>query len=149
MNNCQDNPEPSRSSTEGVETRRGECIQCGSCLHGRKKRYCSTKCRNRYISYQWRVRKGLIKKPGVGSGGNQKGENNHRYKNGIGTYSKRAFAHYGKKCSRCGSCKFLLVHHKDENRENNELSNLEVLCKSCHQKHHERRCPTTGRYIKG
>ena len=24
------------------------------------------------------------------------------------------------------------VHHKDNNRENNELDNLQVLCKPCH-----------------
>jgi 5-methylcytosine-specific restriction endonuclease McrA len=42
----------------------------------------------------------------------------------------------GAKCNRCGSKKYLLVHHKDRDRENNDDSNLEVLCKACHQKEH-------------
>ena len=29
-----------------------------------------------------------------------------------------------------------LVHHKDRNRQNNELANLEWLCFSCHAKIH-------------
>ena len=28
------------------------------------------------------------------------------------------------------------IHHKDRNRENNSLSNLETLCKKCHCIHH-------------
>lgn len=95
------------------------------------------------------MKKGFIKNPGVGSGGNQNGKSNPNYKNGILNYRRRALAHYGKKCNRCESCKFLIVHHVDENRNNNHLTNLEVLCKSCHQVHHENRCPKTGRYIKG
>lgn len=39
-------------------------------------------------------------------------------------------------CSICGSKKFILIHHKDKNRKNNKLSNLQVLCKSCHSKTH-------------
>jgi HNH endonuclease len=39
-------------------------------------------------------------------------------------------------CERCGSTRFLLIHHKDENRSNNEPGNLETLCKRCHQLHH-------------
>lgn len=150
--NVEGNPEPSTSgSSEGacVETRRQVCIKCGNVISQiRKKKYCSDKCRNAYISYQWRLKQGHFKKPGVGSGGNQEGENNHQYKTGIGTYSKKGFEHYGKICNRCNSTKFLLVHHKDEDRTNNELKNLEVLCKSCHQKHHETR-DSFGRYTKG
>jgi predicted DNA-binding protein YlxM (UPF0122 family) len=40
------------------------------------------------------------------------------------------------KCERCQSTKYLIVHHKDENRKNNIISNLETLCRSCHQAHH-------------
>ena len=31
-----------------------------------------------------------------------------------------------------------LVHHKDKNRENNELNNLEWVCFSCHAKIHNK-----------
>lgn len=39
-------------------------------------------------------------------------------------------------CSTCGSTKNLDVHHKDRNYKNNEPSNLETLCHSCHMKLH-------------
>lgn len=40
------------------------------------------------------------------------------------------------KCARCGYCEMkgsLHVHHIDGNRENNDPSNLVVLCANCHQ----------------
>ncbi len=49
-------------------------------------------------------------------------------------------------CERCGSDRHLLVHHRDENKYHNELSNLETLCKKCHQDHHVLRDPKTGRF---
>lgn len=45
------------------------------------------------------------------------------------------------KCSGCGYCEhsdILGVHHKDENRMNNSLDNLEVLCPTCHSMRHRR-----------
>lgn len=39
-------------------------------------------------------------------------------------------------CMRCGSTKFLVTHHKDGNRKNNSLDNLEKICKRCHQLEH-------------
>ena len=42
----------------------------------------------------------------------------------------------GNGCELCGSKKNLLVHHKDKDRHNNNLSNLQTLCESCHNKVH-------------
>ena len=43
-----------------------------------------------------------------------------------------------RKCSACDTVDgFLLVHHKDENRLNNEIENLQVMCRSCHLSHHK------------
>jgi hypothetical protein len=47
----------------------------------------------------------------------------------------------GKECAVCSSKKSLLIHHKDGNgrgmkNPNNDISNLAVLCKSCHAKIH-------------
>ena len=49
-------------------------------------------------------------------------------------------------CQRCGfhastnkEKKLIEVHHKDKNRTNNNPSNLEVLCRSCHTKEHPNR----------
>lgn len=60
----------------------------------------------------------------------QKGKDNNNYKDGISTYTQ----HKKSKCERCGSTKNLMVHHKDGNRKNNDPSNLETLCWSCHEK---------------
>lgn len=45
------------------------------------------------------------------------------------------------KCEKCGYTKnvsLLGVHHKDRNRENNDLSNLSVLCPTCHSEEHSK-----------
>lgn len=50
-------------------------------------------------------------------------------------YRTRAFREYGKKCSNCGydeHYQVLDVHHIDENRDNNSIDNLIVLCPTCH-----------------
>jgi predicted nucleic acid-binding Zn ribbon protein len=133
------NPEPSLENKEGAETRHGLCKKCNGPIPAHKyknAKFCSDRCRAAFNSHKSRVKHGLIKVPNVGSGGNQWGKNNHQYKTGIGTYSKKAFDHYGRICNRCSSEKNLLVHHIDHNRSNNDLSNLEVLCKKCHQDHH-------------
>ncbi len=138
------NPELSLLLEESVETRRAVCIRCGTELTGQQRKYCSTKC----SSYCYCLRKGRFSKPGVGSGGNQLGEKNHQYKNGIGTFRKRAFEQYGYICNKCGAVHKLCVHHIDEDRTNNIVENLKVLCKRCHQSHHETR-NNLGQYTKG
>lgn len=50
-------------------------------------------------------------------------------------YRKVAFEHKPKVCERCNYDKHqsaIIVHHKDRNRENNDITNLEVLCANCH-----------------
>ena len=52
-------------------------------------------------------------------------------------YRRNAFEHYENKCAICGYNKeieLLEVHHKDENRKNNNLNNLIILCPLCHKK---------------
>lgn len=47
-------------------------------------------------------------------------------------------------CERCGYDdvpEILGVHHKDENRHNNQLSNLAVLCPNCHSLAHRKHIP--------
>ena len=57
--------------------------------------------------------------------------------NGSRSYSPKAFATYNK-CCDCGEDKryLLFVHHIDSNRDNNNISNLVVLCANCHIKRH-------------
>lgn len=39
-------------------------------------------------------------------------------------------------CEKCNGTHRLHVHHRDENPMNNSEENLQVLCNSCHTKHH-------------
>lgn len=135
----------------------GVCQRCGSTFEyikthksGYLRKYCDecTLQLKRERSYNNRVKRGLIKNPGVGSGNaNRSGKDNPCYKNGIGTYRRVAQEHCKPrewKCFYCGvdhshSIKQkgkklpLLVHHIDGNRNNNDPSNLRIVCKRCHQ----------------
>ena len=54
-------------------------------------------------------------------------------------------------CEICGSNKNVDVHHKDGNPQNNNLDNLQRLCRSCHIKtHHQaKHCSICGAKVKG
>lgn len=60
----------------------------------------------------------------------------HYGKSEILGYREMAFRHYPKVCNRCGFDKFVIVHHKDRDRSNNKIENLEVLCPNCHALEH-------------
>lgn len=52
-------------------------------------------------------------------------------------YRLKAFREYPHKCFICGwdeDERILEVHHNDENRENNDITNLTILCPTCHRK---------------
>ena len=57
-------------------------------------------------------------------------------------YRKLGFKNFPNYCYICGSKKFLCIHHKDRNRHNNLLKNLQILCKSCHNTIHHNHHPT-------
>jgi predicted HNH restriction endonuclease len=55
------------------------------------------------------------------------------------TYRRTTFAVKPKKCERCGydtNPAAIIVHHKDRNRSNDAITNLEVLCCNCHAIEH-------------
>lgn len=61
------------------------------------------------------------------------------YGNGNSTYRKRAIDSFGAACMACGYDKhveIIHVHHKDRDRNNGSLDNLEVLCIRCHMENH-------------
>ncbi len=70
----------------------------------------------------------------------------HHYGKG-NAYRFIAFRTYPKICMKCGYDKnvaAIVVHHKDRNRSNNSLSNLEVLCCNCHAIEHYCLVESTG-----
>jgi hypothetical protein len=65
------------------------------------------------------------------------GSRNPNWKGGISTtltktIRKLVFNFYPNVCYLCGSKKNLEIHHLDRNRKNNQLSNLRIICRSCH-----------------
>lgn len=52
-------------------------------------------------------------------------------------YRIKAIAHYPYKCDICGLTERLVVHHSDGNRLNNDISNLRILCPTCHRNQHK------------
>lgn len=71
-------------------------------------------------------------------------DKHYGWKTGIRSYRRAKLSEVPLLCNICGvgEKKFsngksnLIVHHIDENRENNALNNLMVLCISCHRKVH-------------
>ncbi len=61
---------------------------------------------------------------------------NNKLKLGHSDYKGRAFLYYGEECERCGVILKLHVHHRDGNRKNNDIKNLQVLCCKCHVRLH-------------
>lgn len=61
---------------------------------------------------------------------------NTKQKITIKTYHQRARKFRKSQCEMCESKSNLHVHHKDKNPKNNDLSNLQTLCASCHLKYH-------------
>ena len=128
-----------------------------------RKKYCSRVCLYRYrtrpngIRYEIKVfnsawfscghkpwNLGLTGLPAT-SGSIKKGEHRgisteFKYKNGKGYRHFFYNGIFNKKCeySECkeNNIKRLQVHHKDKNRENNDISNLQVLCRKHHLQIH-------------
>ena len=127
------------------------CIDCNKAFEAQRKDTlrcptCKTKHRSLQVMLSRKKSHPEIE-IGVGSGKgktNRPGPENHSWKTGIQGYRKLATSN---KCCWCGATENLLVHHLDENRYNNTVENLVVVCKRCHQKHHIKRDPITGRYL--
>lgn len=99
------------------------CICCGkefTCIARSTKEQvtCSRACSNTYF---------------------RSGINNGNFIDGHNNYRKKALEHYDKVCVRCGYSNELAleVHHKNKNRLDNSIENLEVLCANCHTIEHK------------
>ena len=111
------------SSCYGIASRRETpCIVCGKpILAGAHKKTCSRACANTH-------RTGITYKTGSPK---DKVKNERAIK-------LRVIALRDPLCERCGYNKveILHVHHKDRNHQNNDFSNLELICPNCHYEEH-------------
>ncbi len=98
------------------------CIVCGKkILSGENKKTCSRICANKNrsgIQYKINSPKDLVK--------SQR------------SLKLKLLEIRGNKCENCDYNKYqiLEVHHKDRNRENNNLENLKLICPNCHAEEH-------------
>lgn len=111
------------------------CKSCNTTFHIKQSRikksksgyfFCSRKCKDKAQSIYGPI---SIKEIMPSHFGNAK----------IPDYRKICFEHYEQKCNKCGFDEIpqiIQVHHKDRNRNNNDISNLEPLCPNCHEKEH-------------
>jgi hypothetical protein len=98
------------------------CLVCQKpILSGLNKKTCSRSCANK-------LRTGIKYKL-------------NRPKDMVKTYHQlkiRLISQRGTKCEKCGYSKteILEIHHKDRNRNNNNLNNLILICPNCHSEEH-------------
>lgn len=131
------------------------CPFCGTEFlpTGQNQKFCT-----KQHQYEWQKLMGLQKEyrdranaklgrvVGIGSGGLMKAGPSHRdYTHGRDSFRNfaRKLVKQGVPCSECGKdltgarrgewC----GHHKDHDQTNNDIRNLAILCKRCHQIHHE------------
>lgn len=107
----------------GISCRKEKpCIICGKpILAGLHKKTCSRSCANKHrVSIKYRLNQPKSKV---------------KYQRGL---KIRLLEMRGKVCERCGYNKpeILQVHHKDKDRGNNDLNNLELICPNCHFEEH-------------
>ena len=68
--------------------------------------------------------------------GKHKGKANPAWKGGMSRGWGNRIKKESSVCGKCGSNENLEVHHLDKNPQNNELSNLQILCRYCHKIEH-------------
>lgn len=102
-----------------------ECAYCGKKIYRTKSDLDSNKSGFFYCCQEHgNIHKNLLRK----QNGEWDKSSNYRLK------ALNQFAH---KCAVCGwneDERILEVHHKDENRQNNSIENLCILCPTCHRK---------------
>lgn len=97
-----------------------KCLDCDKMVHRDSKRCRS--CHGKHHAST--ATKNLVAFPG---------SSNPRYVNGRRMYHKLIDT---SSCEVCTSRRYVEVHHIDGDRDNNEVDNLQALCRSCHFKLH-------------
>jgi len=107
------------------------CEFCNNTFKTKKynnQRFCSRKCQ-----YDWMSKNGIVrgKNNGMWNGGKSKERHDWIFKEKISPMLRSVYP-----CSICGSREKLVVHHIDEDKHNNALDNLIVLCLKHHTQIH-------------
>ena len=126
-------PADKKIRTGNLTSSKRSCITCGTGFQptSNRQKYCKEcshqrdlkRCRDYYKRTTILIGRGHLR-----------GEGSPNFKSGIGIYHR--LKEEIKACERCGSIENLCVHHKNRDRKDNTRGNLEVVCKSCHQKEH-------------
>lgn len=116
---------------------------CRECAKRRKEEIREA---DRIRAANYKIKHGLIVNPGSGSGSaTGKREAHYMYKHGKYVFEtlRNEIKSARRYCERCSkdlieaTHYFWVVHHKDHDHWNHEYSNLELLCKQCHQIEHK------------
>lgn len=98
------------------------CLVCGKLiLSGLNKKTCSRICSNKHrTGIKYRI-----------------GRPNDKAKT-FRVLKLKLIKERGGKCERCtyNKCEVLQIHHKNRNRMDNGLKNLEIVCPNCHYEEH-------------
>ena len=125
------------------------CKDCGGKKASNEKLYCK-KC-----GYKHRVRPNglkynIVKENQGWNNSNKVFDKAIRFKNGEYSYRKMMLSKYKNICEECRqTSNNIQIHHKDENRQNNNKNNLMILCPSCHQKIYHKRTFWKNQYGEG
>lgn len=130
------------------------CVTCKTSFipKGPAGKYCSsctvpssTKDYHRQAQIKYHQKQGKEVGVGRGNSSKNKGESHPHYKNGWTTYfnHRKFLKETINACQRCEKDLSTATrwewacHHKDHDKTNSDISNLELLCKRCHQLEHE------------
>ena len=95
------------------------CAHCAKKFNGapsHKRKYCSRGCVNKAKKSDWAPKFTTVRKQML----------------------RRGLINECQKCGFNSAPHILGVHHKDRNRNNNKMDNLEVLCPNCHSLEHNK-----------
>lgn len=130
-----------------------KCVICDNVFTPKRKdsSYCSKNCGKRLEWERYKTKRNASDNPMQSRGGNRwSGEEHNFYKDGKWTKTgegkfiklRKMMKETINKCERCSKelkdvpSSGWACHHKDHNHSNNDISNLELLCKRCHQIEH-------------